>query len=263
MRICRRTCENCGNRQDLQERPTWPGLSETRNGPGTTPYAGHSYRHRTGIKTCRKLLNQAEWTGQNASLGETRPRGRVSPRPGMGLEQRRTPAIPTDIEPVSRRAASFPTRRNGQVRMRVSERLAHVAGSLRDPEWAWNNAVRRPFLQTSNRYRDAPQASQPGGMDRSECESRRDSPTWPGLSETRNGPGTTPYAGHSYRHRTGIETRRKLPNQAEWTGQNASLGETRPRGRVSPRPGMRLEQPCSVSLPSTLTLPHAGDQRLH
>ena len=54
---------------------------------------------------------------------------------------------------------------------------AHVARSLRDREWAWNNAVHRPFPHISNRHRDLSKAAQSGGMGRSECESRRDSPT--------------------------------------------------------------------------------------
>ena len=166
-------------------RPTWPGLSETGNGRGTTP-----------------------------NLCDSAGSGRA--------------------------------RENSH---RNSQPTTHVARSLRDREWDWNNAARRPFLQISNAYRDLPKATQSGGMERSECESRRDLPTWLGLSETENGIGTTPHAGHSYRYRTRIETCRKLLNPAEWNGPNASLGETRPRGPVSPRPGMGLEQRRAPAIP--------------
>ena len=132
-----------------------------------------------------------------------------------------------------------------------------MAWSLRDREWASNSALPRQLLSTSNRYPDPRGAFQSGGMDKSECESRRDSPTWLGLSETGSGRRIAPCPGNSSRPRTGIQTRGELFSPAEWTSQNASLGETRPRGSVSPRPRMRLEQPCCVSLPSTLTLPQA------
>ena len=166
-------------------RPTWPGLSETRNGRRTSPNLGDS------AGSCRSMEDSH----------------------------------------------------------RDSQPTTHVAGSLRDPEWASNSALPRQLLSTSNRYPDPRGAFQSGGMGQLECESRRDLPTWLGLSETENGIGTTPHAGHSYRYRTRIETCRKLLNPAEWNGPNASLGETRPRGPVSPRPGMGLEQRRAPATP--------------
>ena len=69
--------------------------------------------------------------------------------------------------------------------MRVSERLAHVAASLRDagggfdqrraPQFGWIRIQDGEF-RVGLEYKR---------MERVECESRRDSPTWPRLSETR------------------------------------------------------------------------------
>ena len=149
-------------------------------------------------------------------------------------------------------------------------RTAHVARSLRDREWAWNNAVCRPFPQISNRYRDLPKATQSGGMERSECESRRDSPTWLGLSETENGHGITPYVDHSHRSRTGIETCRNLPNPAAWAGRTEwhSVPHVGPVRRPGPElpltpnfsPAIGQERP-GVDKPTRLQVP-AGRQDL-
>ena len=47
--------------------------------------------------------------------------------------------------------------------------------------------------------------------------------------------------GYSRTVRPGIERRRRFQAANRWSGKNASLGETRPRGRVSPRRGKRFE----------------------
>ena len=153
------------------------------------------------------------------------PRGPVSPRPGVGVEQRLAPAIPLDLEPslppdtnpppaqkrpgmdkyaliqispgrwdLQERPSVGPGCRTGPEALLVSNSnpppaqqvvqdgqaystpgpggppgptgTTHVAWSLRDPEWAWNNALPRLFLPTSNRYPDPQGAFQSGGMDK-------------------------------------------------------------------------------------------------
>ena len=120
---------------------------------------------------------------------------------------------PCDVE----LAARFTTKRYGTVEMRVSERIAHVARSLRDRgcgltdsemgnnRFGWSRKVwngrnaslgeTRPRGPVSPRpgmrfdgLRDGeqPVRLESEGMERPECESLRDSPTWPGLSETGN-----------------------------------------------------------------------------
>ena len=54
------------------------------------------------------------------------------------------------------------------------------------------------------------------GMERAECESRRDSPTWPGLSETRNGQWQNAKTFHSARSGTKIELSARGPTRREW-----------------------------------------------
>ena len=72
-------------------------------------------------------LRRGIWNGLNASLRETRPRGPVSPRPGMGMKGRAIPAIPMVFESEWKIAANGGTVRNGTVRMRVSDRLPQCA----------------------------------------------------------------------------------------------------------------------------------------
>ena len=116
----------------------------------------------------------------------------------MRVEGRATPAIPTVLEPEWKTAANGGTWRNGTGRMRVSERLPHVARSLRDRECGWKDE--------GPRYSDS--------------------------------------------LRTGMENRGERWDLEGWNAQNASLGETRPRGSVSPRPKKRMEGRRAPAIPT-------------
>ena len=146
---------------------------------------------------------RGNWIADGGTLRAIPARGRVSPRPGMSVERRLAPAIPTDLEPASRPAGSSPIRRSGYGRFlqrpsrwhvvrasgdgRGESRLAcvpspgrsrpHVAGSLRDPERVWNNAKSLRFRWIRPCNGEFASHFTTGGMERSECESRRDSPT--------------------------------------------------------------------------------------
>ena len=172
------------------------------------------------------------WNGWDASLGETRPRGSVSPRPRKRVEGRATLAIPTVLEPGWKIEASGRAGRPGTVGMRVSERRAHVAQSLRDRESGWKDGQSLLFRQSSNRDGRSRRTVGPGGLERSECESRRDAPTWLSLSETEKAGGRTGNPCYSDSPRTGMEDRGERWDREAWNGRNASLGETRPRGRI-------------------------------
>ena len=171
-------------RQDLQEQPTWLGLSETGNGRRTTPYADHSHRSRTGIETRRKLSNPVAWPGRT--------------------EWHSVPHV-------------GPIRRPGPTWLGLSE-----TGNGRGTTPSAGDSHRsRTGIETRRKFSNP--AAWPG---RTEWHSvphvgpvRRPGPTWLGLSETENGHGTTLYADHSHRSRTGIETRRKLSNPVAWPGR--------------------------------------------
>ena len=321
---------------------------------------GPRYPPRFGIRAMRfgGISDGEEWNARNANLGETRPRGPVSPRPGMPVEQRPTPAIPTDLEPASRLPKSFSVQRNGngsnaslgetrprgpvspRPGMPVKQRPAPAIPTDLEPAWrlpksfsvqrngngsnaslerdspTWpglsetgNARQTTPHPGNSYRSRTGIETSQkllsPTQWKRFECESRRDSPTWPGLSETGNARRTTPHPGNSYRSRTGIETSQKLLSPTQWkrfecesrkrlahvarslrdrecpsnnapprqflpisnrhrdfpkASQSNAMEtvrmrvskETRPRGPVSPRPGMPVKQRPAPAIPTDL-----------
>ena len=190
----------------------------------------------TPIRRC--FQNTHCWGGTWLGLSET----------GKADGRTKGPAIPTVLEPGWKTEAHGGTGRNGTVRMRVSERRAHVARSLRDRESGWNDKQSLLFRQSSNRNGKPWRTVELGGMERPECESRRDSPTWLGLSETGNAGGRTSSLCYSDSLRTGMGNRGERWNLEEWNSQNASLGETRPRGTLSPPyPGPIIELPKTIA----------------
>ena len=156
----------CESRRDA---PTWLGLSETEKAGGRTGNPCYSDSPRTGMEDRGERAGWEEWNGWDASLGETRPRGSVSPRPRKRVEGRAILAIPTVLEPGWKIEANGGTGRPGTVGMRVSERRAHVAQSLRDRESGWKDGQSLLFRQSSNRDGRSRRTGGLGGMERLGC----------------------------------------------------------------------------------------------
>ena len=133
----------CESRRDS---PTWPRLSETRKARYASPNLGNS-----------------------AGFGRVMENSRRDSQP-RGMEQ-----------------SECESRRDSPTWPRLSEtRKARYASPNLGNSVGFGRVM-------ENSRRD----SQPRGMERSECESRRDSPTWPRLSETRKARYASPNLGNS------------------------------------------------------------------
>ena len=146
---------------------------------------------RTGMENRGKRWNLEEWNRVECESRRDAPTW-------LGLSETENAdgrtggrAIRAVSEPEWKTVANGGTWRNGTGRMRASERLAHVARSLRDREWGWKDGGACYSERSPNRNGKPWQTVELGGMERPECESRRDTPTWLGLSETEKADGRT------------------------------------------------------------------------
>jgi hypothetical protein len=234
--------------------PTWSGLSET----GCR--GGQVHGRKTGVSEIRPHVARSlrdrvpRRTGtrpEDGRLGDTPPRGPVSPRPGASADRY------TAKRRASRRYA--PTWSgiskagccSGQVhgqKTGVSEIRPHVVRSLRD----------RVLRQTGTRPEGGrlgdtpprgPTFPRPGAAaDRYTAKRRaswRYAPTWSGISEAGcrgkqahgRKTGVSEIRGHVVRHLRG-----RVLRQTGTRPEDGRLGDTPPRGPAFPRPGAAADR---------------------
>ena len=131
--------------------PTWLGLSETGNGRGTTLHPSYSHRLRTPAapdttaSLAQKRAGMDEPAPVRVPSSRWDPRGSVSPRPGMGVEQRLTQAIRTDFEPPLPRKETrwYPGQRGFEVGVNsLGEALFHAHSRSRRDRATWVPSAR-------------------------------------------------------------------------------------------------------------------------